>query len=283
MQREVASCISKNRKWSRDRQFGSWRTPLHSSDISTSLETITNILQQIRCSGFETNAQGRCSNCQRFNQDCIFTPVSSQAQAFVPAHAAYPHMRNVQLGPDGRPRVYPEQQLYGAHGQPLGTIPPPPPAAQYQEYAMPSPTGSYNAYMDDRVEAGRKRLQQEPHQPVLPPPVPPGQMPQYPRGGEIPRRPAAEDEYRLPPVTPTPSAGPTNSNYSPVSSTSSTSGIPVRPKQESGLPSLSRTPPPRSSPGESQRQDPMSLGSIMENRPDTNIDKNMLSRLNRKG
>ncbi|OBT50180.1 hypothetical protein VE04_09736 [Pseudogymnoascus sp. 24MN13] len=56
--------------------------------------------RKIRCSGFEDNPTGKCQNCQRFQQECIFTPVSSQAQAFVPAHAAYPHMRNV-MGPDG--------------------------------------------------------------------------------------------------------------------------------------------------------------------------------------
>jgi hypothetical protein len=45
---------------------------------------------------------------------------------------------------------------------------------------------------------------------------------------------------------------------------------------------MSRTPPPRSSPSEG-RSDPMSLGNIMERRPDTEIDRNMLGRLDRKG
>jgi hypothetical protein len=61
--------------------------------------------RKIRCSGFETSPEGRCANCMRFNQECVFTPVSSQAQAFVPAHAV--------LGGRGH------QQLYGPHGQPL--------------------------------------------------------------------------------------------------------------------------------------------------------------------
>ncbi|KAF1991586.1 hypothetical protein K402DRAFT_322566, partial [Aulographum hederae CBS 113979] len=65
--------------------------------------------RKIRCSGFEASEDGKCSNCKRFQQDCIFTPVSAQTQAFVPAHAAY---RNGQ----------PPPQLYGAYGQPL---PPP--------------------------------------------------------------------------------------------------------------------------------------------------------------
>lgn len=80
--------------------------------------------RKIRCSGFDQNPEGRCSNCQRFQQECIFTPVSSQAQAFVPAHAVYPNMRNMGVGPDGRPRPMggfnQPTQLFGAHGQPLG-------------------------------------------------------------------------------------------------------------------------------------------------------------------
>jgi hypothetical protein len=36
-------------------------------------------------------------------QDCMFTPVSSQTQAFVPAHTAYPHLRPGQNGPGGHP------------------------------------------------------------------------------------------------------------------------------------------------------------------------------------
>merc|ERR1711939_480681 len=79
---------------------------------------------------------------------------------------------------------------------------------------------------------------------------------------------AVEDDLRLPPVTPT---GTTAANYSPGSSTSSQSGL--QPPQQSGLPSMSRTPPPRSSPGEGSRSDPMSLGNIMERRPDTEIDR----------
>jgi hypothetical protein len=184
-------------------------------------------------------------------------------------------MRNMGVGPDGRARLmYPEgQQLYGAHGQPLGPVPAPGQGSPYSEYPMPSPTGSYNSFTEDRGEGSRKRERGEPHPSILPPPIP-GQP--YPRQ-EGNRRPAAEDDLRLPPVTPT--AGPqTTSNYSPGSSTSSNSGL--RPPQEA-LPSMSRTPPPRSSPGE--RSDPMALGNIMEKRPEMDIDRNMLGRLDRKG
>lgn len=60
----------------------------------------------------------------------MFTPVSSQAQAFVPAHAAYPHLRNAQH--QGRAGV----MLYGAHGQPL-------PPQQQPEATLPPPQGMY--------------------------------------------------------------------------------------------------------------------------------------------
>ncbi|KAJ5092584.1 hypothetical protein NUU61_007454 [Penicillium alfredii] len=87
--------------------------------------------RKIRCSGFESSQDGRCSNCIRFNQECMFTPVSSQAQAFVPAHAAYPHLRSTQT--PGRPG---NVTLYGAHGQPL-------PPQQQPDPTLPPPQGMY--------------------------------------------------------------------------------------------------------------------------------------------
>jgi hypothetical protein len=188
-------------------------------------------------------------------------------------------MRNMGVGPDGRPRpmVYPQgTQLFGAHGQPLGPIPPQ--QNSPYEYPAPSPTGSYSPYADERPsQDSRKRPIQEPHPSILPPPVP-GQ-PTYPRSESSGnRRQAIDDDLRLPPVTPT--GGPqATSNYSPSSSTSSANGL--QPPLQSGLPALSRTPPPRSSPAEG-RADPMSLGSIMERRPDSGIDRSMLGRLDRK-
>ena len=74
----------------------------------------------------------------------MFTPVSSQAQAFVPAHAAYPHLRNTQS--QGRPGAH-GVMLYGAHGQPLppqqqpqsGPDLPPPQGMYAQPYGAPPP------------------------------------------------------------------------------------------------------------------------------------------------
>lgn len=200
-------------------------------------------------------------------------------------------MRNMGFGPDGRPRpnVYPQgTQLFGAHGQPLGSLPA---SAQqstsspYTDYTQPSPTGSYSSFSEDRSQAAgpdsRKRPQQDPHPSILPPPVP-GQ-PNYVRSESASsRRQAVEDDLRLPPVTPT-NGGHATPNYSPNSSTSSHSNLQPPGHAGSGLPSMSRTPPPRASPGESGRSDPMSLGSIMERRPETEIDRSMLGRLDRKG
>ncbi|KAK5807378.1 hypothetical protein VI817_001636 [Penicillium citrinum] len=89
--------------------------------------------RKIRCSGFETSTDGRCTNCIRFNQECMFTPVSSQAQAFVPAQVAYPHLRNQQAAGRGS---NPGMTLYGAHGQPL-------PPQQQPETTLPPPPGMY--------------------------------------------------------------------------------------------------------------------------------------------
>jgi len=192
------------------------------------------------------------------------------------------------FGPDGRPRpnVYPQgTQLFGAHGQPLGPLPPQA-ASPYSDYAQPSPTGSFNSYSEDRPpipaqDHSRKRPQQDPHPSILPPPIP-GQ-PNYARSdSSASRRQAVEDDLRLPPVTPT-SGGRATPNYSPGSSTSSHSNLQPPTQPAPGLPSMSRTPPPRASPGESGRADPMSLGNIMERRPDTEIDRSMLGRLDRKG
>ncbi|OQO02099.1 hypothetical protein B0A48_11651 [Cryoendolithus antarcticus] len=129
--------------------------------------------RKIRCSGFDHSEDGRCTNCQRFQQECVFTPVSAQTQAFVPAHTVY----RGQLPP-------PNTQLYGAYGQPLpangrdpygpppGQYGPPPPGYQHPAMYQPQPGQPQGA---PQGEAGRKRGSDEPHTPTLPPP-PPGQM-----------------------------------------------------------------------------------------------------------
>ncbi|KAJ5663101.1 hypothetical protein N7507_003832 [Penicillium longicatenatum] len=136
--------------------------------------------RKIRCSGFESSSDGRCTNCVRFNQECMFTPVSSQAQAFVPAHAAYPHLRNA--GP--APRGAGTPMLYGAHGQPL-------PPHQQQETTLPPPQGMYpqhygpplaSSMPDPRQPGGRRGSGSEPAYPDptnLAPVTPAGSIPGY--------------------------------------------------------------------------------------------------------
>ncbi|RMZ91152.1 hypothetical protein DV736_g1617, partial [Chaetothyriales sp. CBS 134916] len=109
--------------------------------------TITSIAckycrkRKIRCSGYDSSPDGRCQNCVRFNQLCLFHPVSSRA-TFVPVSAVYgPNARVPGAGACERPDengAYSRNReqapmLYGAHGQPLG---PASPSGQPQ-YAYP--------------------------------------------------------------------------------------------------------------------------------------------------
>ncbi|KAK5175237.1 uncharacterized protein LTR77_000374 [Saxophila tyrrhenica] len=130
--------------------------------------------RKIRCSGFDQSEDGRCTNCVRFSQECVFTPVHAQTQAFVPAHTVW-------RGQGGPP---PNTQLYGAYGQPLPqhgdrnqSYPPqqgqPPPPGQYppppQGYQQPP---MYQQQPPPQQQAGQKRSTDEPHTPTLPPPPP---------------------------------------------------------------------------------------------------------------
>ncbi|KAI9670798.1 MAG: hypothetical protein M1829_004687 [Trizodia sp. TS-e1964] len=148
--------------------------------------------RKIRCSGFESSEDGRCTNCHRFTQECIFTPVSSQAQAFVPAHTAYPHLRNSGIPSRARQLQPQNPMLYGAHGQPLGGLPqqmtytPDVYSLPNPHVALPSPTGPAQyrlGYDDGSTEQGsRKRPALEPP-PSLLPPIPGAQSASgYPRG-----------------------------------------------------------------------------------------------------
>ncbi|KAF2098126.1 hypothetical protein NA57DRAFT_76921 [Rhizodiscina lignyota] len=173
--------------------------------------------RKIRCSGFENSEDGRCQNCTRFQQECVFTPVSAQTQAFVPAHTVY--------GRGGHPAG---AQLYGAYGQPL---PPTQPQDPYgrgapQPYPVTSPTGPYAGPPPGYVPApapldtrngthSRKRPSDEPHTPSLAPP-PPGAS-------------RAEHDYRYPdPTTLAPSAG----AVSPASSSASYHSAPQQSNQQ---------------------------------------------------
>lgn len=115
--------------------------------------------RKIRCSGFEATEDGRCSNCLRFNQDCIFTPVSAQTQAFVPAHTVW---RGVGQPPP----------MYGAYGQPL------PPAGHNEAYGTPTRPPQQPQYLPSPTAA----TPSAPYS-AAPPPAQPYYTAQPPRQG----------------------------------------------------------------------------------------------------
>ncbi|KAA8569443.1 hypothetical protein MFRU_004g02220 [Monilinia fructicola] len=118
--------------------------------------------RKIRCSGFNADGSaGRCSNCERFKQDCIFTPVSSQ-QAFVPIQAVYAANGGNTLGPN--------TQLYGAHGQPL----PMNSSAGGSNHMFQPPQSSFEPQLPPHPQPLHPQPQQLPQPPQPPhPPHPP--------------------------------------------------------------------------------------------------------------
>ncbi|KAJ9631979.1 hypothetical protein H2203_000380 [Taxawa tesnikishii (nom. ined.)] len=206
--------------------------------------------RKIRCSGFDQSEDGRCTNCQRFSQECVFTPVSAQTQAFVPA-AALNRYQGVQGGPP--------PQLYGAYGQPLPQAHqlrepyPPPPGQQPQQH--PYPNGAYQnqqpvyqqqppagqapqmqpqqqpqqqqtpqppqQQQSDQTQqnstpqstAGQKRPTDEPHTPTLPPPNPAN-------SAQLPHRGSSDNANAVQYTYPDPT-GLTPAAASPASSTTS--------------------------------------------------------------
>ncbi|KAF7717909.1 Fungal Zn(2)-Cys(6) binuclear cluster domain-containing protein [Penicillium ucsense] len=240
--------------------------------------------RKIRCSGFENSPDGRCTNCQRFNQDCMFTPVSSQAQAFVPAHAAYPHMRpgsNV----NGQPP--PGTILYGAHGQPL----PPNTAVQAPETTLPPPQGMYAAHYGRPAEGAQVPLAQPmadprqrrgsgtgfdyPEPANLAPVTPASSTPGY-------QTHTAPSPYYALPHDPRTSPQATYAYEQPRHSTS-----PHSPYAPITAPPPGQTPPPTSTPGGSQRGG-LNVRDILNHGADdsqgrSSTDSDMLNQLNRRG
>ncbi|KAJ6027860.1 hypothetical protein N7499_001318 [Penicillium canescens] len=264
--------------------------------------------RKIRCSGFDTSADGRCSNCVRFNQDCMFTPVSSQTQAFVPAHAAYPHLRNGPApGVGGRQPV-----LYGAHGQPL----PPQQQPQGPETTLPPPQGMYyqngrppidgappplaSGMPDPRHRRGSNGGFEYPDPTNLAPVTPAGSAPgyqthttpspyNYPPPPVHDRRTSPQSAYAydarhsssphgspFPPMQPHQAPVTTHSAAPPSSAPPQSSATP----QPGGV-----TPPPTSTPGGSQRgglnvRDMLNPG---DSQGRSSTDSDMLNALNRRG
>ncbi|KAI1092846.1 hypothetical protein F5B19DRAFT_185853 [Rostrohypoxylon terebratum] len=212
--------------------------------------------RKIRCSGYQNSPGGKCTNCIKMNQECVFQPVSSSSStAFVPVSAL----------PNGIP---PGTQLFGAYGQPLSGGSNLAPASGFQatnpqyDQSLPSPTGSYGSFSEERSEAGRRR----------------------------PR--PADDEHgvRLPPPSTFPEDNPRRRSPSSSGSPSHLQPLPqLNPQQAPYAGYDNRTPPPRGSPsgppaGHSTASSVMSLENIMGTGPTSNndIDQKMLGRLNRR-
>ncbi|ORY12290.1 hypothetical protein BCR34DRAFT_301725 [Clohesyomyces aquaticus] len=212
--------------------------------------------RKIRCSGFEATDDGRCSNCMRFNQDCIFTPVSAQTQAFVPAHTVW---RGVGQPPP----------MYGAYGQPL------PPAnhggpyeqapRQQQQY-LPSPTGATAPSSGPYPSA----------------PPPPGAQPYY--ASQPPRRSSPQSAYSYDASrassSPHTQAGPSTPGASPYytapPATSNNGLQPAPPRTDGRSP-----PPPTSQPG---NRPGMRINDLVTDNGPTrsSTDSDMLNMLNRR-
>ncbi|OTB07345.1 hypothetical protein M426DRAFT_249700 [Hypoxylon sp. CI-4A] len=211
--------------------------------------------RKIRCSGYQNSPGGKCTNCIKMNQECVFQPVSSSSStAFVPVSAL----------PNGVP---PGTPLYGAYGQPLGGPTNIATAGGYQtpnpqyDQPLPSPTGSYASFSDERSEAGRRR----------------------------PRPSDDEHGMRLPPPSTFPDDNPRRRSPSSSGSPSHLQPLSQLQVQPAYVGYSSQTPPPRGSPsgasaGPSTANSVMSLENIMGSAPTSNndIDQKMLGRLNRR-
>ncbi|XWW94179.1 hypothetical protein V2A60_002121 [Cordyceps javanica] len=237
--------------------------------------------RKIRCSGYQSAPGGKCQNCARMNQECIFQPVSSSSStAFVPLSA-------VQGG------VPPGTQLFGAYGQPLApnSVPgghhypphhggPPPPGGAYYGQSAQSPTEPFAPHGGDPREdpslavGKRSRDAQDRDE-------------DWRR--QAPRSAHDDDARRRSPAEFSSKSSPGGANYpypaarhSPHTATASTAGTQSR--SPSGHNGSSGASTPVRQPGVPVTQTPqaptskMSLSNLVDK---NDIDKGMIDRLNR--
>ncbi|KAH7302972.1 hypothetical protein B0I35DRAFT_195633 [Stachybotrys elegans] len=244
--------------------------------------------RKVRCNGYQSVPGGKCKNCARMNQDCVFQPaLSSTSTAFVPVSA-------IQSGvPLDKPRYGAYGQLLNASNAPLQQPNAPSassqaPGAQPQHghcQPMHSPTEGYASYGDHGgdggSQAGRRRRGSEDEREEgyrLPPLQHVGGQEDDPRRRSpaelsIPSSPGGASFTSMPPA-----------RYSPRNST--------LPYPQGGGPPPAAAPggsnggstPARHAPTTSQPQQStssaMNLSSIVDR---NDIDKGMINRLNRPG
>lgn len=277
---------------------GRWRPP-PPQPIRCVRAVVLTALVQIRCSGYQNAPGGRCINCTRMNQECIFQPVSSSSTA------AFVHVSAVPGG------ITPGTPLYGAYGQPLPggggpspqgappqVVPYPPPHVQNAAYFQPvrSPTDLNSPYSEsDAVSASgrRRRRESEDGHERRPPPPPGGAEDEAWRRSPVSSSNSPRSAYypSQPPLSAAPSGVSVGTHTPPVSSSGRTppqrspaisnSGGASNGREggRSGSSTNGTTPTP--TPGAGPSGSVMSVKSILGDAPASDIDKSMLGRLNR--
>jgi hypothetical protein len=193
---------------------------------------IVTLTQQIRCSGYQSSPDGRCTNCVQRDQKCEFLPVSAVSASPYDA----PRPETSYLSPQATPQV-----LIGGHRPSrqysLPPPPPPPPTYHLSPYGSPHQQRKRPAE-SELLSPPRKRTVMEPSsvgRPVLAP---------IETSGSLRRRPTMPDtrpEYvELPMSTPHVQYGQRSPPYT------AASGSPRR-RQGSHYSSASSLPPTSSS------------------------------------
>lgn len=264
--------------------------------------------RKIRCSGYQSAPGGKCQNCSRMNQECVFQPVSATAAtAFIPVSAlSHPIPPGTQLfGPFGEPLApygqppsqppgqygppHPGQSSHGGPPPPLTPVresgpaswgPPgqgyphphgPPPGSQYYPQSLHSPTESYSSHGDARSdEAG----------PGGRPSKRPGEEGESSRRLPPPRGGASEeDSRRRSPAeysNHSSPAGQSQQSFPGARLSPHNHSLPHNSSASAGASSGQST-PARTSAAPSGKSQVMSLSNLVDN----SVDRGMIERLNR--